>query len=77
METIEEIEKFKDLFLVSGAVKQHLLSMYLLLKNDKDLQDKIRKTNEFPTLMLNDSYCQLDTMIKLMKQFGYEKRTSN
>ena len=22
--------------------------------------------------MLNDSYCQLDTMIKLMKQFGYE-----
>ena len=72
METIEEIEKFKDLFLVSGAVKQHLLSMYLLLKEEKDLQDKIRKTNEFPTLMLNDSYCQLDTMFKLMKQFGYK-----
>ena len=72
--TKEEIEEFKHLFLDTGAVKCHLMGVYYFLKHHGELKNKINKTNEFPLLKLNDSYCQLDTMINLMKEFGYEKK---
>ena len=71
--TVEEIEEFKHLFLDTGAIEKHIMSIYYFLKTEQQLKLKIKISQEYPLLKLQDMYCKLDTMISIMRECGYEK----